>query len=81
MFKEQKGKCAISGVDISMNMGVNAASIDRKNSNLPYILGNCWWVHKTVNLMKWNHTIKDFIFWIKIINKNINKKLLKEGII
>ncbi len=72
LFDKQKGKCAISGVDINFknkqqNIFENTASLDRINSSKGYIKGNVQWVHKKINIIKWNLPEKEFLNWIKKI--------------
>jgi len=40
-----------------------------------YVLGNVWWVHKNVNLMKRDLELKQFISLCKIISDK-NKKII-----
>lgn len=73
LFQKQKGKCALSGVDILidrswsqntyMGKSINTASLDRIDSSKGYIKGNVQWVHKTINKMKSNLLESDFINW------------------
>ena len=70
LFKNQNGKCKISGVDIhfpSNSKKRGNASLDRIDSNKPYIEGNVQWVHKTVNYMKRNMTDQELTDWCKVI--------------
>ena len=62
-----KGKCNISGLDITLNRDVSkqTASLDRIDSSKGYIPGNIQWVHKDVNLMK-NKFSQDY--FLKICN-------------
>lgn len=66
IYQAQNGKCALSGVPIDFK-GVATASLDRINSDLGYTKDNVWWVHKTVNRMKWVLKVKDFVEWSKRI--------------
>lgn len=63
VFKDQGGKCAISGLPIFMDWVATAptASLDRIQSHRGYVRGNVQWVHKVVNLMKLNHDEDYFI--------------------
>ena len=78
-FQKQKGKCALSGIDIYLDRSLSenynklnttqTASLDRINSSLGYIEGNIQWVHKTLNVMKSNFSELDFITWCeKVVN-------------
>lgn len=75
LFVKQNKKCAISGIDISLNSSKRhgekgTASLDRINSSKGYIEGNIQWVHKDINTMKWDFTQEEFINYCKIIAKN-----------
>lgn len=61
LFEHQEGKCALSGVDISLKRPGQTASLDRKNSLKGYTEENVQWVHKSVNLMKWDLGEDEFI--------------------
>lgn len=55
LYDQQKGKCALSGMDIEFGptrTSATTASLDRIDSSLPYQEGNVQWVHKLVNRMK-----------------------------
>lgn len=76
-YLEQNGKCAISGIEIKFakNLRCNrvkeqTASLDRINSNLPYVENNIQWVHKKINELKWNLSTEELIYWCKLILKN-----------
>jgi hypothetical protein len=79
LFQKQKGKCALSGVDMlldpswgkntKMGQSKHTASLDRIDSSKGYIEGNVQWVHKAVNKMKSNLLESDFIFWCTKISK------------
>jgi hypothetical protein len=73
LFQKQKGKCALSGVEIhfpekSTRYGGDCtASLDRIDSSKGYTIDNVQWVHKIVNLMKMNLPQDEFIKWCKLI--------------
>ena len=50
-YLEQDGKCALCGEDIFF-VPTRTASIDRIDSNEPYVVSNIQWVHKVINKMK-----------------------------
>ncbi len=73
LFIKQDKKCAISGLTIdiegswSHNRKEMSGSIDRIDSSKGYISGNIQWVHKYINVMKWDLTQKEFIEFCKAI--------------
>jgi hypothetical protein len=81
LFNLQKGKCALTGLDISIATGrdnfmhgKSTASLDRIDSSKGYIKGNVQWVHKYINRMKSNFSQKQFIELCTAVanyNKNI----------
>jgi hypothetical protein len=61
---QQQGKCALSGVKInfgSRKIQEQTASLDRKDSSKGYIKGNVQWIHKDIQIMKWNLDEKYFV--------------------
>lgn len=70
------GKCALSGVEISLgspgHIGylTRTASLDRKDSSKGYTKGNVQWVHKSVNFMKRDMDQPLFIDFCAKIAKN-----------
>lgn len=56
LLEKQNFKCHFSGMDI-----LNFASLDRIDSSKGYILGNITWVHKDVNILKWEFPVKYFL--------------------
>lgn len=74
-FRKQDRKCAISGVyidfpKVGQKQTEQTASIDRIDSDLGYIEGNIWWVHKKINTMKWDLKLKEFLEICKIVSEN-----------
>lgn len=84
IYKDQKGKCALTGVDIPLcvykeykggyTKGLSAASLDRIDSSKGYIKGNLQWVHKDINKMKMNLKLQDFIKQCDMVSKYCKKK-------
>ena len=80
LFKQQNGKCAISGVELIVaktilehKKGCSTISLDRIDSSKGYEPGNVQWVHKVVNWMKHELSSSEFMTWCKIIvNNNVS---------
>jgi hypothetical protein len=74
-LKLQGFKCALSGEDIVLPVTTKSfdgtASLDRIDSNKGYIKGNIQWVHKDVNVMKWDLSLERF--------KELCKKITLQG--
>lgn len=70
LFIKQNKKCALSGLDISLNKCYkekNTASLDRINSSKGYSKSNIQWVHKDVNFIKGSLNERDFVSFAKNI--------------
>jgi hypothetical protein len=56
LYVKQQGRCALSGAKLSFGSRKwkddITASLDRRDSDKPYMPGNVQWVHKNVNIMK-----------------------------
>lgn len=67
LLELQNYKCALSNVDLithstaSRNSTESTISLDRIDSTQGYVEGNVQWVHKNINLMKFNLNQKNFI--------------------
>lgn len=75
LFLKQERKCALTGVDIYFgrtNTKETTASLDRIDSTKGYIVGNVHWTHKTVNIIKMDLELSEFISWCKLIAKNFS---------
>ena len=82
LFKIQGGKCALSGVELSLDYqgdrlsrkkketSTLTASIDRKDSTKGYSVGNVQWVHKRINIMKNDLSDTEFVEWCKVVSSN-----------
>lgn len=70
LFLKQGRKCAVSGEPIVLSThrkGGQTASLDRIDPHRGYTLDNVQWVHKWVNVMKLDHTQKEFLDWVEKI--------------
>lgn len=76
LFESQKGKCALTGIDIilvnkiknnNVDWSVITASLDRKDSNKGYTEDNVQWVHKEVNRLKNNYSLEELLHWSKLL--------------
>lgn len=70
LYSEQKGKCALSGVDLILPCnsydkikGLSTASLDRIDHKKGYVVGNVQWVHKVINKMRNSLSITEFKEW------------------
>lgn len=75
LFIKQNRKCALTGqeiilVDSQLYNIEQTASLDRIDSTKGYIEGNVQWVHKWVNICKWNLTQKEFIKMCHLVANN-----------
>jgi hypothetical protein len=72
ILNEQNFKCAISGIDLFVDKDCKkiTASIDRINSDFFYEKNNVWFVHKHINLMKFNFDINYFLKMCILISEN-----------
>ena len=80
-FNEQKGKCALTGLDINIERNYKkynkmTASLDRIDSKRSYTLDNIQWVHKDINRMK-NCFDEDYFIYVGMI-KNIESWILDQ---
>ena len=70
LYKKQRGRCALSGVPIPMAKTRRdhvVASLDRKNSSRGYTSDNVQWVHKTINRMKLDAPMSEFVKWCSLV--------------
>jgi len=71
LFKEQKGKCALTGTPLHFTRlrtnynRYTTASLDRIDSSRSYGAGNVQWVHKEINMMKQQLSQETFIQWCR----------------
>lgn len=71
LFLKQKGKCALTGFEISFPLtdrrygAMCSASLDRIDSAKGYTIDNVQWVHKDIQLMKMTLKQDIFIEWCR----------------
>lgn len=74
LFVKQGGLCAFSGLPIDFylkfkEISKKTASLDRIDGSKGYSIDNVQWVHKDINVMKWNLSDKELIEWMSLIAK------------
>jgi hypothetical protein len=73
LYIQQDRKCALTGLDINFSKtGGNrynktTASLDRIDSSIGYVEGNCQWVHKVINTMKMALSQDEFIYYCSLV--------------
>lgn len=73
LYLKQDKKCALSGVDIYVDQfdtTKSTASLDRIDSNIGYLIGNCQWVLRDINKMKLDFSMKYFFNLVKTIKES-----------
>ena len=74
IFQKQNKKCIYTNMELYFESHGKKgnASLDRINSLLGYTKENVQWVHKKVNIIKWDLEHKDFINFCKLVTENYN---------
>lgn len=70
LFLSQQRRCALTGVDLKFSrnkLSETTASLDRIDSSGTYIIGNTQWVHKNINVMKWELSQEEFVKWCNLV--------------
>ncbi len=74
IYESQNGKCALTGMDIGFAKnkkdhatGGTTASLDRIDSLNGYVCGNVQWLHKWINVIKWDFSQQEFIGMCKMV--------------
>lgn len=75
LFLKQKRKCLLSGVELFFTASkkdkkYGIASLDRIDSSKGYIKRNIQWIHKSLQVMKWDKKQDEFINWCKLVAVN-----------
>jgi hypothetical protein len=70
----QGGKCALTGMDISVSS--KTASLDRIDSSRGYINGNVQWLHKDVNMMKRHYSTEYFVKLCSLVCSNNKENIV-----
>lgn len=71
LFIGQEKRCALTGEELSLGTYASAgtASLDRIDNRHGYKIGNVWWVHKDVNLMKRDFSLDFFLATCKTVSE------------
>jgi len=82
LFLHQNKRCALSGefLEFSPDPEKRTASLDRIDSSKGYIEGNVQWVHKRVNLIKWDLNQSEFLLWCKKITQFKNDEMSTQSL-
>ena len=70
LYKNQNGKCKLTGLELSTVCDKQTASLDRIDSSKGYIEENVQWVHKDINMMKKAYSEEYFIEMCKLVANN-----------
>ena len=84
-YINQKGTCALSGVPLLFNTNHNdrnskTASLDRIDSTKGYVNGNIQWIHKTLNKMKMDLQLNEFINLCRLIVNPLSHAELNDSV-
>lgn len=73
LYEKQGRACALSGVPLEISTTINSqnnidrthmnASLDRIDNTKGYTLDNVQWVHKTVNAMRRQYSVDEYVRW------------------
>jgi hypothetical protein len=71
LFAKQGGRCCFTGEPLILaeSRKSGTASLDRIDSLKGYVEGNVQWVHKRINLMKWDFSQEEFLNWCFLVAK------------
>lgn len=73
LFLSQDRKCALTGLSLTPptnTVTAFTASLDRIDSSNGYVIGNVQWVHKWINIMKWDLSQSEFINMCRLVANN-----------
>lgn len=77
LYRRQGKRCAITGEPIVFTRtrkGWNGASLDRIDSTKGYVKGNVQWVLPSVNIIKMDYSMEEFIRTCKLVVKHQKQK-------
>lgn len=91
LYLQQDCRCIFTGLPLTIttertkhnNIKISGmtASLDRIDNNVGYIEGNVQWVHKSINRMRQNFTVEEFIDLCKLVVNHVNPEpSLEKGI-
>ena len=72
LWAQQDGKCALSGWDLSTDDPYNL-TLDKIIPKNGYCIGNVWWTHRKVNMVKQDLLLDDLVLLCKEIVKRFDK--------
>lgn len=82
LFNKQQGLCALSGIPITLTTVVNkqhnldktlmSASLDRIDNSKAYTIDNVQWIHKTLNAMRRQYSVKEYVHWCTLVANYAN---------
>lgn len=67
LFTAQNGRCAYSGVTLTLGVNAELDHIQPISQGGSHDLSNAQFVHSVVNQMKWSYTEQDFLSFVKAI--------------
>lgn len=86
LYERQNRRCALTGMRLNMadtlsawKEGKQTASLDRIDSLRPYENGNVQWVHKMVNLAKWDMPQDEFIQMCNLVARQHPVNITEES--
>lgn len=78
-FVEQDGRCVLSGLPITFGYkSETTASLDRIDNGRGYVPGNCQWLHKDINRMKWAHGQDYFLTLCRAVTTHTERSTLEQ---
>lgn len=86
LFLAQNKKCALTGVPLiissklignnkngkRIDRSIHTASLDRIDNSKGYVVGNVQWIHKTINMMRRQYTVEEYVNWCKLVASHAN---------
>jgi hypothetical protein len=72
-FLKQERRCSFTGQQLTFAKGKKdrkeqTASLDRYDNEKGYTVENCCWIHKSVNRLKNDFSVNEFLYWCKAIS-------------